>query len=159
MISEELANFLESGVTMLVGTRDPELRPEGVKGFGARVEPGREELTVFISAAHAARTLANAMATGRVAVCFTRPIDHRSMQLKGPVLELRDARDEERPLVERYTQRLSEILGEIGIPPRLILRIDRWPAHALRIRMEGVFVQTPGPGAGTPLGAPPGAAR
>jgi hypothetical protein len=159
LISEELASFVESAVTMLVGTRDDDLRPEGVKGFGARVEPGREELTVFISAAHAARTLANARANERVAVCFTRPADHRSIQVKGPVLEVRDAREEERPLVERYTERLAGILGEIGIPPRLILRIARWPAYALRLRMDGVFVQTPGPGAGTPLGGPHGAAR
>jgi hypothetical protein len=152
VISEDLANFLESGVTMLVGTRDAECRPEGVRGFGARVERGREELTVFVSAVNAARTLANVRANGRVAICFTRPIDHRSIQVKGQVLDVRDAVDDERPLVDGFGERLSRILGEIGVPPRLVLRMNRWPAHALRVRMEGVFVQTPGPGAGTPLG-------
>jgi hypothetical protein len=152
MISQDLASFLESGVTMLVGTRDADLRPEATRGFGARVERGREELTVFVAAATAERTLANARENGRVAVCFTRIVDHRSIQLKGRVLEGRDARADERPLVDRYGQLLVQIFGEIGVPPRLILRVNRWPAHALRLRVQDVFVQTPGPGAGTPLG-------
>lgn len=152
MISEELASFLHSDVTLLVGTRDADLRPEGVRGFGARVEPGREELTVFVSAVGAARTLANAAANGRIAVCFTRVIDHRSIQLKGRVLEVRAARADERPLVDRHGEGLVEILGEVGVPPRLVMRMARWPAHAIRLRVEEVFVQTPGPGAGAPLG-------
>jgi hypothetical protein len=152
VISEELAAFVESGVSILVGTRDAECRPEGTRGFGALVAPGRDELTVFVSAATGARTLANARANGRVAVCFTRIIDHRSMQLKGRALEVRDARPDERGVVDRYGALLVEIMGEVGVPPRIVMRLDRWPAHALRLRVESVFVQTPGPGAGAPLG-------
>jgi hypothetical protein len=152
VISQDLATFLESGVTMLVGTRDAECRPEGVRGFGARVERGREELTVFVAAVSAQRTLANARQNGRIAVCFTRIVDHRSIQVKGQVLEVREARHDERPLLDRYGQLLVQIFGEIGVPPRLVLRMNRWPAHALRLRVQDVFVQTPGPGAGAPLG-------
>jgi hypothetical protein len=152
VISDELADFVQSGVTILVGTRDAERRPEGTRGFGAVVGRGREELTVFVAACVDARTIANARANGRVAVCFTRPIDHRSMQLKGRVLEVRDARPDELPILERYSEHLVRIMGEIGVPPRIMLRLSRWPAHALRLRVEGVFVQTPGPGAGAPLG-------
>jgi hypothetical protein len=152
VISYELAAFVESGVTILVGTRDAACRPEGARGFGAVVAPGRTELTVFVAAANGERTIANARANGRVAVCFTRIVDHRSMQLKGGALEVRDARPDERALVERYRDRLVEIMGEVGVPPRIVLRLNRWPALALRMRIEEVFVQTPGPGAGAPLG-------
>jgi hypothetical protein len=152
VISEELATFVQSGVSILVGTRDAACRPEGTRGFGALVGPARDELTVFVAASTGGRTLANARANGRVAVCFTRIVDHRSMQLKGSALEVRDARPEERVAIDRYGGLLVQIMGEIGVPPRIILRLSRWPAHALRLRIESVFVQTPGPGAGAPLG-------
>jgi hypothetical protein len=152
VISEDVASFVESGVTMLVGTRDGDYRPESVRGFGARVEAGREDLTVFVAAVTAARTLANARQNGRIAVCFTRIADHRSIQLKGRVLEVREASADERPLLDRYGQLMVQMFGEIGVPPRLVLRMNRWPAHALRLRVHDVFVQTPGPGAGSPLG-------
>jgi hypothetical protein len=48
-------------------------------------------------------------------------------------------------------------LAFIGMPPRLTLRQDSWPCHAVRLRIESVFLQTPGPGAGAPLAAPPAA--
>ena len=75
-ISAELAAFFESGVSVLVGTRDARLLPECLRAVGARVEPGGTEITVFVPKATSALTVANLQDNDRVAVCFERASDH-----------------------------------------------------------------------------------
>jgi hypothetical protein len=152
VISDDLAAFLESGISVLVGTRDALLCPESSRAFGARVEPGREEVTVFMPPAFSTRSFENLRDNGRIAVCFSRPLDHRSIQLKGQVLELRECGAEDRPALERYARLAAQTFAEIGIPRRVMARLAFWPCRAVRFRVESVFVQTPGPGAGDPLG-------
>lgn len=159
MISAELATFLQSGVSLLVGTRDADLVPESLRAVGARVEPGGAEVTVYLPVATSARALANLRDNGRLAVCFSRPLDHRSVQLKGAVVALRDGVEADRRVVERYRALLTDVLAAVGVPPRITLQITHWPVAAARFRVESVFVQTPGPGAGAPLGASGAAER
>lgn len=137
---------------MLVGTSDEQCVPEAMRGAGARVENGRRELTVWFPVANARRTIENLRKTKRIAVCFSAFEKHRSIQLKGQVLELRDGTEDDRTFVERYRARLAAEWGILGITPRLVLRLNVWPCVAARLRVEQVFVQTPGPGAGAPLG-------
>jgi hypothetical protein len=151
-ISDELARFLESGVSVLVGTCDERCVPEAMRGAGARVASSREELTVWFPAANSRRTVENLRATKRIAVCFSAFEKHRSIQVKGEVLELREGTAEDRDFVEGYRARLAAEWGILGIAPRLVLRLAVWPCRVARLRVEQVFVQTPGPGAGAPLG-------
>jgi hypothetical protein len=152
-ISPELAEFLESGISVLVASRDARMLPEVARAFGAHVEAGGRELTVFVPVATAERTLANARENGRLAVCFSA-IDHRSYQVKGRMKGVRDADEKDRRSIERYRAALAQIYGTVGMPPRLTYRISHWPAHAVRMQVETIFLQTPGPGAGGALGQP-----
>ena len=152
-ISPELVGYLESGISVLVGSRDARMMPEVARAFGAKVVPGGRELVVFVPAATAARTLANAQENGRLAVCFSS-VDHRSYQIKGRFLGARDAGEEDRRAIEAYRAGLAQHYGVVGMPPRLTYRIAHWPAHAVRLEVETIFLQTPGPGAGAALGTP-----
>jgi hypothetical protein len=149
--STELVAFCQSGVSILVGTRDRRLFPECVRAVGARVERGRKEVTVFVPLATGATTTENLAENRRIAVCFSRIEDHRSIQIKGQAVAVAPAGDEERAAIERWRGEFVKNLAFIGMPPRRSLRINSWPAHAVRVRVESVFVQTPGPGAGAPL--------
>ncbi|WP_242356963.1 MULTISPECIES: pyridoxamine 5'-phosphate oxidase family protein [Anaeromyxobacter] len=151
MIPAQLAGFLESGVSVLVATRDARLSPDALRAMGVRVERGGAELTVFLPAATSREALANLRDNGRIAVCFSRAADHRSVQVKGRAVEVGEAGADERERVERYLDALADAWGVIGIPARATLRLAHWPCHAVRVRVEGVFVQTPGPDAGAPL--------
>ena len=153
MISADTAAFLESGLSVLVGTRDARFQPECVRAVGVRVEAGGAELTVFVPAATGTRTVANLRENGRIAVFLGRATDHASLQVKGTVLAVAEATPGDRAAVDRYRAALAEQLGPVGVPPRWILRMSHWPAHAVRLRVEQVFRQTPGPGAGAPLTA------
>ncbi|MFT3915167.1 MAG: hypothetical protein QM704_13910 [Anaeromyxobacteraceae bacterium] len=150
-LSPELRAFAESGVSIHVGTADARLVPEAARVMGCRVEPGGDEVTLFVPRAAAGRTLDNLALNGRVAAVFARPLDDLSFQLKGAVLEVRDATEADRPIIERYRPLLSEMFQFVGIPSRITFAIAVWPAVAVRFRVESIFVQTPGPKAGAPL--------
>ncbi len=94
----------------------------------------------------------NLRENGRIAVCFSRPSDHRSFQLKGRVLETRPCTEADRPHLDRYARLAGQTFTAIGIPARVLRRLAVLPCRAVRFRVEAVFVQTPGPGAGQPLG-------
>lgn len=158
MISPELQSFLESGVSLLIGTRDARMLPACMRAFGARVEPGGRELTVFLPDATSGTTLANLRDNARIAVAFSRVQDHYSLQLKGRAAELRPAAAAESVLVQRYCAAFAESLAFVGMPPATTLRMAHWPSHAVRVAVESLFAQTPGPGAGDPLRAPAGGA-
>lgn len=150
-LSAELKAFFESGISVQVGTRDARLVPDGIRAMGARVEPGGRELTVFLPEATSASNLANLRDNGHIAVCFSRPSDHRSIQVKGRVVALEPAGEADRERIERYRIGIAQDLGTIGLPPRITLRVAHWPCVAARLRIESIFLQTPGPGAGNAL--------
>lgn len=154
MIGPELATFLQSGISILFGTRDERLCTDCGRAMGARVEKGGAELTVFLPNATAGRSLANLRQHPQLAVCFCRVIDHHSIQLKGQAVAIRAATAKDRATIDRYRAALAESWAFIGVPAAFTRRMRHWPCHAVRMRVESIFIQTPGPGAGGPLGAP-----
>lgn len=158
MITPELARFIESGISVLVGTRDGRLRPDCVRAAGVRADSAADTLTVFLPAATAERAIANLADNGRIAVTVTRAIDHRSLQLKGGVLEVRPSTGEERREIERHLELLAVDWGHVGVPRKATKSMNFWPAFTVTLRCEALFEQTPGPDAGQPL-TPEAAAR
>jgi hypothetical protein len=154
VITTELASFLESGISVLVGTRDARLRPDCVRAAGILAHPSDTPtgtLTVFLPAATAERALANLADNGRIAVTITRAIDHRSLQIKGGAVEIRPSSDAERLAIERYLELLSVDWGFVGVPRKATKSMNHWPSFTVRLTAETFFEQTPGPDAGTRL--------
>jgi len=155
MVSEEHVTFIESGVSVLVGSRDAKMSPTGMRGIGVKVHADRKVLTVFLPNATGERTLANLRANGRIALTFTRPIDHRSMQLKGKAHAFRAATEDERPLLESAVEAWARYLEVVGLPRALGSRLTYWPSTAVDVVVESIFHQTPGPSAGTRMATQP----
>ncbi len=153
LLTEELVDFVESGVSILVGTRNAELRPHGMRAMGATASPDRRRLTIFLPAATSTRTLANLEDNGAIAVTFSRPSDHQSIQLKGRFLGSRPATLEDRFAQERYRAAWFEQLHVCGVARSTSKRWAYWPSVAIEIEIDALFQQTPGPGAGDALGA------
>jgi hypothetical protein len=152
VISQDLAEYFQSGISIVVGTRDARLRPEILRGFAARASAGSDEIEVVIPRAGSVETLANLDANGRVAIVFARAADHRSIQIKGRFLARREAREEDRRRAAHYLEELSKDWAPVGIPPTMTRSLTHWPAYVLTVRAERLFDQTPGPNAGAPLG-------
>lgn len=108
-------------------------------------------MTLFLARTLAGPTLANAAINPRIAVQVSQPLDHRTLQLKGALLRTRDALPEERAYVQRFVEELAAAVDQVGMPRERVVRMSHWPAVALEVRIEAIYLQTPGPGAGQPL--------
>jgi Pyridoxamine 5'-phosphate oxidase len=150
----DLVTFVEGAPSLLVGTRDERLRPDAVRAVGMRVWPGASQLTIYLAAATSARAVANARATGQLALTMAHPPTHQTYQIKGAVLDVREAGPEDRAAIERYVDDFAEVLAIVGLPRQLTRRLTAWPAFAVDLDIAEVFAQTPGPGAGSRMSSP-----
>jgi hypothetical protein len=151
LISEELAGFLESGLSITLATRDDELQPDGAIAWAARVHDDRAHLTVFLYEKAAAAMLRNLASHPEMALAFDLPTSHRACQVKGLFLSSRRARTAERAEVKRQVEGFIADLEAIGIPRAMTAGWTFWPCVALELRVTQLFEQTPGPGAGEPM--------
>lgn len=150
-IPPDLVDFLESGISVLVGTRDAALRPDATRGSGTVIHPGRTRVTVFLPESTASRTVANLENNAQIAAGYSRPSDNLSIQIKGRAVEVRRATEDERQVSDRYKAAFVDMLYMTGLPRSLTKRIIVWPAIAITFDVTDIFVQTPGPGAGKRL--------
>lgn len=154
LLSAELIAFIESGLSVLVGTRDANLMPETVRGVGVVPRADGRSVRIYIPAANGARTLDNLRDNGHVALTMSRPSTHETVQLKGTVTSVTDAGDHDRALVDRYLATFAEVLSYCGMAQNLTRRLCNWPAAVIDMHVTDVFQQTPGPGAGERLAGP-----
>jgi hypothetical protein len=151
VIEPQLAAFLEEGLSIQVGTRDAELAPHGGRATAVTVEPGGAYIRVHVPEATAVPLLADLEANGHLAAAFGRPSDDRACQVKGTFVGARRTGEDEYPAVMAQWNRFLATLQMIGMPASLTARWRMWPCLSIRVRVTGVFNQTPGPGAGTSL--------
>jgi hypothetical protein len=152
LITPELARFLEGPNSIIVATQDGQRMPECARGLLLRCQG--DDVTVWLPSAVSARTEANLAADPRIAVAAELPSAHLTRQLKGVVTRVLTAPESHRSLLEEGFEAFVQQCGSVGIPRRLLERVIRWPATEVHLRVNAVFDQTPGPGAGEPLRSP-----
>lgn len=151
MIDGSLAEFLQQGLGIHVGTRDARHQPNGARALALTVDADGAHLTVYLAKVAATRLLADLESNRQIAVSLGRPVDDRACQVKGVVTAIRAARAAERAVVTAQFEGFRDQLDAIGIPRVLTERWATWPAMAIEFRATAVFEQTPGPGAGEAL--------
>ncbi len=151
MIFGPLAEFLQGGIGIHVGTRDRQLRPNGARALAVRVDPDGVHFEVFLATVAAARLMPDLESNGQAAVVFGRPTDDRACQVKGVFAGARGAQEDERALVRTQWNGYLDQLDAIGIARAAPANWVTWPATVIRLKATAVFEQTPGPQAGTQL--------
>ena len=151
MLDKELAAFLEEGLSIYVATRNARLEPNGARGSAVKVDDDGTHIVVFVPAVSAATVLDDVRANGQIAVVLTRPPDDRGCQAKGVFVEAREAAEDERAFVVSQWERFRDRLEMVGLPRIATDGWVVWPAVAVRFRVNALFDQTPGPGAGAPI--------
>ena len=154
MIPDRVVEILHGPSYVQVGSRDDALRPAHTMAVGAVVHDDRQTVTVFVPAARSERVLRDLAANGRIAVGVALA-SHEAYQVKGTYVSSRPTDDADRARQEAYRAALLQSAIEAGYPEALArpfcLGFAYAPGVAITFRAEEVFLQTPGPGAGTLL--------
>lgn len=150
-IDQRLADFLQSGVIVAVGTRDARLAPCVTRGWGGRVCGDGASLDLFVGRTVSQATLADLRDNGRMAVTFGCPISFRSVQVKGRCTAIAEPEAGDRDWVERHRRALVRGFAQAGISPGWVDRMRVDDLVRVRLQVEAVFDQTPGPRAGAEL--------
>ncbi len=150
-ITDELAEFLRSGLSIVVATRDDKLEPDGAPVWGVVVDDDRTHLTIFLNVAAGKAVLKNLERHQEIAVVFDKPSTHRACQAKGVFTNSRPAKATERREILRQVESFRNDLEQIGIPMAMTEAWKPWPCLGLQFRVTELFEQTPGPGTGGPL--------
>lgn len=153
-IAGDLAAFLEGGVSIVVSSSGGAEGPAIGRALGCVVSPDRCRVTVFLSASANAALVAAAAGTGVVAVVFTEPSSHRSVQLKGADARIAPPDGDVGPVLSRHVEAFRRDLERIGFDEaftRTLMAYDVADLVALSFTPSGSFDQTPGARAGSPL--------
>lgn len=150
-LSAANADFIQQGVSVIVGGRDRDNTPTLARGIGCRVAPERTRVTVFLAASQAVELLAHLGDNGAIAVVFCQPSTHRTIQLKGTDAKAvpLEADDHER-IAAQAAALAADIIG-IGYreePVRTLLAYAPEDVVAVAFTPSSAFLQTPGPNAG-----------
>jgi hypothetical protein len=152
MLPQRLVDHVHGPVLGWIGTRDARLRPTISWVMGARCLRTSDEIALFIPDAEIERTLRNVEHNGQVAATFVDPISHDAYQFKGKFGKLRPTTEEERAIQEIHREKINaSLVNLLRFPAALALGYRIHPSTALTFKVEHVFVQTPGPGAGRQL--------
>jgi hypothetical protein len=150
-----LLAMMARGVSVIVGSRDAALRPSVMRAVGSDVADGGARVTVYLARSQARQLLQDIAGTGQLAVVFSEPASHLSVQLKAEDAVVRPATEADLPALQRYLASMRHEVQRVGFAPdfteaMLAFRLDDLVAVSFAPRQA--FQQTPGAQAGTALG-------
>lgn len=154
MLDAKVLEFLQRRVMVSVGSCSRDRVPSVVRCVGFRVLDNPQRVAVFVRAGESTKLLDDIRASGRVAVVFSEPSTHRTLQIKGDDARVAALEDDDAALVERHRESAVAELGPLGYRPewiRTALGVSGCEIVAVRFTPCSAFGQTPGPRAGAPL--------
>lgn len=153
-LDAELTAFVQGGVSIIAASRDQANLPAIARAAGCRVSPDRRQVTILLAASQSAALLADISSTRTIAVVFSQPSTHRTIQLKGIDAAQASLQDGDRDLISAYTRAFAEELAPLGYRAEQVQAL-LWGAPddyvAVSFSVSTAFTQTPGPRAGEPL--------
>ena len=148
--------LIGKGVSAIVATRDARCRPSLMRAVGATITPDGRCITVFVSRSQSRQLLQDLADTGQVAVVFSEPLSHVTVQVKARDAQMRPAGVDDLPRLRRYLASMEHEVGCVGFDARFVRAMLAWRLEdvvAVSFTPSEAFDQTPGPKAGRPLAA------
>ncbi|MBI1424156.1 MAG: hypothetical protein GC149_11860 [Gammaproteobacteria bacterium] len=150
-LDDDTAAFIQQFVSINVATRNQENRPAISRAAGCRFTADGHQLSIFLTSLHNQHLLENIHANRMLAVVFSRPSTHQTIQLKGSDARILAVSAEDRPAIAAYRQSFMQEISRLGYPPAfceaVIPPLDEHYV-AIRFTPERAYSQTPGPRAG-----------
>jgi hypothetical protein len=156
VLDAEQASFIQGGVSVVVAARDADNLPRVARAFGCRVAEDRSSVGVFLARCQAAPLLAAIRAQRTIAVVFTLPSSHRSLQLKGVDAAIMPPAEGDLERARRHVDAFVADIVPLGYAEsvmRALLWLDPAELTVVTFTPEAAFEQTPGPRAGERIGS------
>lgn len=154
VLSDEQKAFITmKGLSISAASTRPAALPSMARSIGSRVVPdGR--ITIFFASTPAAALLDDVRRTGAIAVVFSFPGTHETLQIKAVDAEIVPLAEGDTALIQAYQDGFVQQLGEFGYSATLIRALITCPMDdvvGVSFNASAIFSQTPGPRAGEPL--------
>ena len=157
MIPGKLVRFLEQYANVaFAGIRDRDLVPFGHRVSGWRVGADQRTITILLPDEFLPRLIESLQQNGELAVTVEDFPSHETYQFKGRYLRRRDIERGDAEIVDRIRRRWLKSLRTIApdIPEDVLKSFVSPAALAVDVEVLEIYLQTPGPGAGTRLVPP-----
>ena len=153
MIPGKIVRFLEQYANVaFVGTRDHDLVPFGHRVSGWSVVADQRTMTILVPDEFLQRLVGSLQQNGELAVTVEQFPSHETYQFKGRYLRHRGVEDGDAEIADRVRRRFVKSLRPMSHEPEDALHaFVSPPALAVEFEVLEVYLQTPGPGAGTRL--------
>ncbi len=133
------------------GSTSNNLIPAHIDTLGASSNPENDEATFFVRKSLAEKTLINLDSNGMAAVYLGLP-SHEAYQIKGHFTGSRDLTAEELEVSSKIRNYFIDTISAMGLPRENIEKLyGIAPDIGLTVKIENIYIQTPGPEAGTKL--------
>jgi hypothetical protein len=156
VLDTEHARFIvETALSYALSSRDAANRPSIAKAAGCRISSDRLRLTLLVDQQLAADVVRDLRAGQPVAAVFSEPATHRTLQVKGLRAEVGAVTPADREHARQHLEATISHLVSLGYEDAGIRTyFAHQPEQLVAVSFVPVaaFEQTPGPGAGRPLG-------
>jgi hypothetical protein len=154
MFEPETARFLESGCALIVAAVGTGGEPVAARGWGLTILADEEADVRLVLDADDEPLLERLTATGAIAITGADVATFHSVQLKGRVerIDPGTPADDERA-ARFFDDFAAAVERSDGFPRPLLRRLVPARYVSCLVRVEELFDQTPGPGAGAPIDA------
>jgi hypothetical protein len=154
VIPGKIVRFLEQHANVAsAGTRDRDLVPFGYRVSGWRVGADQRTMTVMFPVEFTRRLVESLLQNGELAVTVEEFPSHETYQFKGRYLHHREVLHDDVDIVDRIRRRFVKSVRPIFFdqPEDVLKAFVSPPALAVEFEVSEIYLQTPGPGAGTRL--------
>jgi hypothetical protein len=153
MLGGDEIELLESGCSLTVGLVMAGGQPRAGRGWGLSIAADRRHVRLLVNAADI-DGLGHALGApiGKIAVNGADVLTLRSVQLKGPVLDVGPADETDLARMATHCDGFFDAVAVVDSIPRYLMeRLVPAEVVACTFEITEAFDQTPGPGAGQPL--------
>lgn len=154
VLDEAVRALMGRRVSIIVASRDADHRPHLMRAIGWRPSADHRRVSVLMTARTSSQVLDDVRSNRAIAVVFSEPTTHHSVQLKGSDAVIEPTVGGDGQLIDTYARRLAEELGQLGYSPAFVhalLDHSESDVVAVTFTPTHAFEQTPGPRAGRPL--------
>ena len=153
LLPDEALEFIQSGVSIIVGVVGADGRARAGRALAARVVNGGTIRLLYTEDGNVA-IKASALSGGPIAVTFSAPMSHRTIQLKAMSSRAEHFEPDDQFSLESQMDAFAGVLRAVGYPASFVKSFCEGRSvnlGALSFSPDAAYEQTPGPGAGREL--------